>query len=69
MLAMSEVNYIKHLRNEKSYSINEIKEILGINWRTAKRYADDNQIPEEKVTKKRGMMYEEEWGEIVSDWF
>lgn len=51
---MSEVNYIKHLRNEKSYSINKIKEILGINWRTAKRYADDNQIPEEKVTKKNG---------------
>lgn len=68
MLAMSEVNYIKHLRNEKSYSINKIKEILGINWRTAKKYADDNQIPEEKVTKKRGMMYEEKWGEIVSDW-
>ena len=68
MLAMSEINYIKFLRNEKSFSINKIKNVLGINWRTAQKYADGDQIPKEEVTKKRGMMYEEKWGEIVSDW-
>src|SRR5690625_665720 len=67
MLAMSEINYIKFLRNEKSFSINKIKDVLGINWRTAQKYADGDQITKEKITKKRGMMNEEKWGEIVSD--
>ncbi|QQX26313.1 IS21 family transposase [Heyndrickxia sporothermodurans] len=68
MLAMSEVNCIKLLRNRKSLSINEISKTLGINWRTAKKYADDDQVPKEMVKKKSGMMYEENLGEIVSDW-
>lgn len=68
MLTMSEINCIKFLRNEKSYSINSISKALGINWRTAKKYADHDQVPREKTIKKSGMMYEEKWGEIVSDW-
>src|SRR5690625_945505 len=68
MLTMPEINYIKHLRNEKSFSINQIKNTLGINWRTAKKYEDDEQLPKEKSIQRRGMMYEEKWGEIVSDW-
>ncbi|MBR7555028.1 IS21 family transposase [Allobacillus sp. GCM10007491] len=68
MLAMSEVNCIKLLRNQKSKSINSIANTLGINWRTAKKYADHDDIPQETYVKKRGMMYEEKWGDIVSDW-
>ncbi|MBL5783423.1 IS21 family transposase, partial [Bacillus sporothermodurans] len=49
MLAMSEANCIKLLRNRKSLSINEISKTLGINWRTAKKYADDDQVPKEMV--------------------
>src|SRR5699024_9221544 len=67
MLTMPEINSIKCLRNDKSLSINEIANIHKINWRTAKKYADGEQIPKENI-KKKGMMYEEEWGEIVSDW-
>ncbi len=65
---MSDINCIKHLRNTKGLSISEIQKTLGINWRTAKKYADEDQLPEEKQTKKTGMMYEEKWGEIVSGW-
>lgn len=65
---MSEVNCIKLLRNQKSLSINNISKTLGINWRTAKKYADEEQIPKEKPIHKTGMMYKEKWGEIVSDW-
>ena len=65
---MSEINCIKVLRNDKSFSINKISKTLGINWRTAKKYADGDQIPKEKTVKKSGMMYEEKWGEIVGDW-
>jgi len=68
MLAMSDINCIKHLRNKKGLSITKIKETLGINWRTAKKYADGDQLPESQIKQSKGMMYTEKWGEIVSDW-
>ena len=36
--------------NEKSLSINQISKVLGVNWRTAKKYADEDQLPEEKIS-------------------
>ncbi|KGR86236.1 MULTISPECIES: IS21 family transposase [Ureibacillus] len=68
MLAMSEVNCIKTLRNEKGLSISQIADTLDINWRTAKKYGDGDQLPQEKTFLKKRMMYEERWGEIVLDW-
>ena len=68
MLAMPEINHIKKLRNIKSLSINEISKRTGFCWETVKKYADDDQLPLETKVKKRGMMYEDKWGEIVSDW-
>lgn len=68
MLTMPEINCIKLMRNQKSFSINHISKTLGINWRTAKKYADGDQLPKEKERKKSGMMYTEKWGEIVGDW-
>ncbi len=68
MLAMSDINCIKKLRNEKGLSISEIQRIMKVNWRTAKKYADEDQLPQPKEYKKKGMMYEDKWGEIVSDW-
>ena len=68
MLAMPEVNHIKKLRNEKSLSINKISERTGFSWETVKKYADEDHLPSEVIPKKGGMMYEEKWGEIVSDW-
>lgn len=68
MLAMPEVNHIKKLRNIKSLSINEISKRTGFCWSTVKKYADEDHLPVETTTVKRGMMYEGKWGEIVSDW-
>ncbi|WP_202079834.1 hypothetical protein [Caldalkalibacillus salinus] len=65
---MPEIKHIKKLRNEKCLSINAITKRTGISWVTAKKYADIDQLPSEEIPKKRGMMYEEKWGEIVSDW-
>ena len=48
MLAMSEINCIKFLRNNKGFSISEIQRTIKINWRTAKKYADEDQIPKQK---------------------
>lgn len=68
MLAMPEINHIKKLRNVKSLSINEISKRTGFSWVTVKKYADEDQLPSEKVNERKGMMYEEKWGEIVIDW-
>jgi len=53
MLAMPEINHIKNLRNNKSLSINEISKRTGFCWTTVKKYADGDQLPEEKVSEKK----------------
>src|SRR5690606_40366321 len=37
-------------------------------WKKVKKYDDKDQLPTDKIPVKKGMMYEENWGEIVSDW-
>jgi predicted transcriptional regulator len=68
MLAMPEVDYIKHLREKEDLSINEIARKTGRNWRTVKKYADGESLEETLTFRKRGMMYEEGYGEIVDYW-
>lgn len=68
MLTMSDINCIKHLRNGKGLSIDSIANTLNINWRTAKKYADENEFPSSIIKPRKGMMYQEKWGIIVSDW-
>lgn len=41
---------------------------MNVNWRTAKKYGDDDQLPQERTHIKKGMMYEGDWREIVIDW-
>ena len=53
MLAMSEVNYINTLRNEKGISNTEIANTMQINWRTAKKYGENDQLPQEKIHLKK----------------
>ncbi|WP_188204899.1 hypothetical protein [Desemzia incerta] len=65
---MTDINTIKNLRNNHGHSVNKIREDLNINWRTAKKYADNGQLPSETVPLKKGMMYDEKWGDIVSSW-
>ena len=55
MLAMSEINCIKTLRNEKGLSISKIAETMNVNWRTAKKYGDGDQLPQEKKHIKKDM--------------
>src|SRR5699024_5447166 len=68
MLTMADINTIKNLRNKHDKSINDIATTLNINWRTAKKYGDGSVLPTENLKKKSGMMYDEEWGDIVSLW-
>ena len=68
MLTMTDINTIKHLRNNHDKSINDIAQTLNINWRTAKKYADQPVLPQSNRHVKKGMMYDEKWGDIVSLW-
>lgn len=65
---MPVVDYIKHLREEEDFSINEIAKKTGHNWRTVKKYADEDHFEKKLTFQKKGMMYEEGFGEIVDDW-
>jgi len=65
---MPDINTIRNLRNCHDKSINAIRKELNINWRTAKKYADEDYLPSVKKIEKRGMMYDEKWGEIVGGW-
>ncbi len=65
---MTKINHIKTLRNHEYVSINKIAQRAKVNWRTAKKYADGEQVPQEKKVMRKGMMYEEHWGEMVTDW-
>lgn len=68
MLAMPEVNYIKHLRENEDLTISEISRKTGHNWRTVKKYADGEVPLESLPVSKKGMMYNSEFGEIVDCW-
>ena len=68
MLTMPDINCIKHLRNEKGLSIDKISKTLNINWRTAKKYADESELSPSIIKPRKGMMYQEKWGMMVSDW-
>lgn len=68
MLTMTDINTIRNLRNNHDKSIQHISNELNINWRTAKKYADNDLIPKLKTRKKTGMMYTEKWGGIVALW-
>lgn len=65
---MTDIDTIKHLRNNHDKSINDIAQTLKIDWRTAKKYADTPVLPQTKQQVKKGMMYDEEWGDIVALW-
>ncbi|TQE89226.1 IS21 family transposase, partial [Ureibacillus terrenus] len=68
MLAMPEIHHIKHLREKKGLSLSEIVRRTGFNWRTVKKYADGDISVRQKIKRKRGMMEEEGYGQIIDDW-
>jgi glutamate synthase domain-containing protein 1 len=43
------------LKKQKRTNHNKIQETLGINWRTAKKYAVEEQLPKSKQKVKKGI--------------
>ena len=46
MLTMTDIHTIKNLRKNHDKSINHIRKELGVNWRTAKKYAYQEDLPQ-----------------------
>jgi len=53
MLEVAQINYIKHLREKEGCSISEIAEKVDIDWRTAKKYADEDVKIQGKSEQRR----------------
>lgn len=68
MLEMSQINYIKRLREKEGCSISEIATRLKINWRTAKKYADNTVSIQDKPKRKRESPVMGPYMHIVDAW-
>lgn len=57
MLTLDDIKTIKHLRNNRDQSIDQIRKAMNINWRTAKKYADSDQLfITDPIRKNKSMM-------------
>ena len=65
---MTQIEYIKHLRENEGASISEIATRVECSWKTAKKYADgtiDLQGRPKQKRKRRVMEGYEEWVEAM----
>ena len=68
MLDMSQINYIKRLRDKEGKTITDIAEKLEISWRTAKKYADGDVNTEDRPKGKRTRPVMGPYTEVVDAW-
>lgn len=67
MLTVTQVNYIKHLREIEGASISEIASRVGCCWETAKKYADGNIDLQKRNKRKRKKPVMEGFEEDIID--
>ncbi len=65
---MPQQEYIKFLYEKEGCSINEISSIVGINWRTAAKYANKEDWNCTKIKQRRSMPVMEPFRETVDVW-
>jgi transposase len=68
LLTLEDIKTIKYLRNKQDQSIEQIRKTLNINWRTAKKYADEAHLATVEPIRKKKSMMDEGWGEIIGCW-
>lgn len=68
MLAMAQINFIKHLRDCEDQTISGIAKKLNIDWRTAKKYADQEDWNKKMERPKRRQPIMDPYVEIVDAW-
>jgi len=65
---MPEQEYIKLLYEKKEYSINQIRKQMGINWRTAAKYAHQDDWNQDCNLRERRKPIMDTYAEIVDTW-
>jgi transposase len=68
MLAMAQQHYIKYLRDVKDQSISQIADQVGVNWRTARKYADCSDWNKEALPLRGKFPIMEAYREQVDTW-
>ena len=68
MLTLTQINYIKHLRDEEGKTITDIADKLEISWRTAKKYADGEVNAKDRPKQRRKRRVMGPYTEIVDSW-
>lgn len=69
MLTMAQIDCIRTLKHDEGKSIQELSQIMGINWRTAKKYADgDPELPGERPRQRRQRPVMGPYEELVDGW-
>src|SRR5690606_16722922 len=68
MLAMAQQEYIKFLRNTEGLTVNAIAKKMGVDWRTAKKYADRENWNIEVRPRKKKYPVLEPYIEIIDAW-
>ena len=68
MLTVTQVDYIKHLRENEDASISEIAFRLQCDWKTAKKYADGDINLQERGKRTRKKTVMEGFDEYLKDW-
>lgn len=68
MLEMTQINYIKELREREGLSISEKAKRLKIHWNTTKKYSDGDVTIKEKATGKRERPVMGSYEHLVEAW-
>lgn len=67
MLTVTQIDYIKHLRNNEGASISDIASRVGCCWETAKKYADGNIDLQQRGRRRRKKSVMEGFEEEIVD--
>lgn len=65
---MAQIDYIKHLRDQEGASIEKIRRVVGVDWRTAKKYADGDMSPGPRGVQRRKRPVTGPIEQIVDAW-
>ena len=68
MLSVTQIDYIKHLRDNEDASISEIVSRVKCDWKTAKKYADGDVNLQKRGKRKRKKTVMEGYVEYIEEW-
>lgn len=68
MLSVIQIDYIRYLRDNEGTSISEIASRVKCDWKTAKKYADEDVNLQQRSRRSRKKTVMEGFVEYLEDW-